>query len=133
MRFQALIPWVVTLAVLASGCGGDSSDTPLDPNDPNVGDGDGAGPPAADVPHIAYVSERDGNIDIYVMVTTGGNRARLTTHPAWDTEPAWSPDGDRIAFVSNRDGNPEIYVMDSDGGNQINISNHPQDDTSPTW
>ena len=78
---------------------------------------------------IAFVSERDGNPEIYVMNADGKNQRRLTNNRADDWSPSWSPDGKRIAFISDRDGHPrrripglftsEIYVMDADGGNQL--------------
>ena len=91
---------------------------------------------------IAFVSQRDGNPEIYVMDADGGNQRRLTNNPdrAWD--PSWSPDGKRIAFVSNRDGHAhvipgwftyEIYVMDADGDNPQNLTNNPSDDRDPSW
>ena len=45
------------------------------------------------------------------MNADGSGATRLTSDPAVDFDPAWSPDGRRIAFVSDRDGNREIYVM----------------------
>ena len=59
------------------------------------------------------------------MNADGGNVRRLTTHPAMDYWPAWSPDGKRIAFTSNRDGNYEIYVMNADGSDLRNLTRHP--------
>ena len=90
---------------------------------------------------IAFVSQRDGNPEIYVMDADGGNQQNLTNHPDGDANPAWAPDGKRIAFMSDRDGhvdihdfpNYEIYVMDADGGNQLNLTNDPHDDRSPSW
>ena len=69
--------------------------------------------------HIAFVSGRDGNPEIYVMGSDGSNSRRLTDNIADDVSPSWSPDGRHIAFVSdrNRDVNLEIYVMGSDGSN----------------
>ena len=69
---------------------------------------------------IAFVSDRDGNLDIYVMDNDGSNQRRLTNNPLAEWDPSWSPDGKRIVFTSDRDeraGNRQIYVMDADGGN----------------
>ena len=91
---------------------------------------------------IAFVSDRDGNYEIYVMDTDGGNLRRLTNHPDIDSLPSWSPDGKRIVFTSKRDGHVdarhgfatyEIYVMDADGRNPHNLTNHPEEDLYPSW
>ena len=88
---------------------------------------------APDGSWIVFDSEKDGNTDIFIMDTKGGNVKRLTTDPAHDTDPCWSPDGKKIAFVSDRDQNNEIYVMNVDGTNQVNITNNPSDDRDPAW
>ena len=54
------------------------------------------------VSQIAFVSERDGNSEIYVINSDGSGLTNLTNHPADDHAPAWSPDGSRIAFRSRR-------------------------------
>ncbi len=84
---------------------------------------------------IAFVSDRDGNNEIFVMDADGGSQTQLTNNPtgAGDNQPAWSPDGAKLAFVSQRDGNPEIYVMNADGSNQTRFTNNPTSDTSPDW
>ena len=51
---------------------------------------------------IAFSSNRDGDLEIYVMDEDGKNLRNLTNHPMSDYEPAWSPDGQSIAFVSSR-------------------------------
>ena len=38
---------------------------------------------------IAFVSEREGNLEIYVMDADGGNQRRLTKHGSFDGSPAW--------------------------------------------
>jgi type II secretory pathway pseudopilin PulG len=82
---------------------------------------------------IAFISDRDGNDEIYVMNADGSGVTRLTNNPAYDGWPAWSPDGRRIAFASNRDGNPEIYVMNADGSGVTRLTNNPADDWAPSW
>ena len=53
---------------------------------------------------IAFTSHRDGNYEIYVMNADGSDQTRLTTSPANDVDPAFSPDGTKVAFESDRDG-----------------------------
>ena len=93
-----------------------------------IGGGAGAGA-------IAFVTQRDGNAEIYATSADGSTQVRLTnTIYADEWEPAWSPDGNRIAYVSDRDGNDEIYVMNADGGNQTRLTNTPEEDEYlPRW
>lgn len=60
---------------------------------------------------IAFVSTRDGNPEIYVMDSNGGNQRRLTFNPTGDWRPAWLPDSTHLVFVSDRDGNNDIYRL----------------------
>lgn len=84
---------------------------------------------------IAFVSNRDGNAEIYVMNADGSGQTRLTNNFDGMSEdfPAWSPDGTKIAFVSNRDGNDEIYVMDADGQHQTRLTDNKAGDYYPEW
>ena len=89
---------------------------------------------------LAFSATRNGNGDIYILdldaaLTSSGPvvATRLTTDPASDFDPTWSPDGRQIAFRSQRDGNDEIYVMNADGTCQRNLTNDPVNDWSPAW
>jgi len=64
---------------------------------------------------IAFVSERDGNAEIYLIRPDGSDPVNLTNHPASDTLPKWSPDGKRIAFLSKRNGTTDLFAMNADG------------------
>ena len=82
---------------------------------------------------IAFVSDRDGNDEIYSMQPDGSTQRNVTNHPANDFYPTGSPDGKQIVFTSDRDGNQEIYVMDISGMNLVNLTNNPADDLYPVW
>jgi TolB protein len=58
---------------------------------------------------------------------------RLTTDPAIDTAPSFSPDGNQIAFESDRGGSQQIYVMNADGSNQHRISFGTGHNGTPVW
>ena len=49
---------------------------------------------------LAFVSDRSGKPQIYLIDLDGGEARRLTNMPNGATSPAWSPDGKRIAFLS---------------------------------
>lgn len=82
---------------------------------------------------LAYMTDRDGNTDVFVMDADGSNPTRLTDGPTAEHSPTWSPDGTRVAFVSNRDGQSEIYVMDVDGSDPKRITGGPEPDGAPSW
>lgn len=82
---------------------------------------------------IAFTSDRDGRLGVFVMDEDGGGVKRLTDSASHSYRPDWSPDGSRIAFVSERDGNAEIYVMDRDGTNVQRLTNAPAHDSDPAW
>jgi tricorn protease len=54
--------------------------------------------------------------DIWVVETIGGTARPVTSHPAHDLGPVFSPDGRWIAFSSNRHGSYDVYVVPVQGG-----------------
>jgi tetratricopeptide (TPR) repeat protein len=71
--------------------------------------------PAVQGDRIAFMSNRDGNWEIYVVNLDGSGLVRLTNQAANDGLPAWSPDGRTIAFVSDQGGVWAVWAVDADG------------------
>lgn len=98
---------------------------------------------------IAFVTNRDGNWEIYVMDVEGGNPTRLTTNVYDDAFPSWSPDGSQIAYASKATGfgyalpsMSAIFVMNADGSEARRVTNTEvggdapvqyYNDSSPVW
>ena len=62
--------------------------------------------------------------DIYTVPSEGGKAQRLTTDPAHDFAPVWSPDSSKIAFASDRYGNFDVYLVDAQGGAPQRLTTH---------
>jgi len=55
--------------------------------------------------------------DIYTVPIRGGTATRLTSGPAFDGQPRYSPDGRTIVLTSDRSGADNLWLMDADGTN----------------
>lgn len=60
---------------------------------------------------IAFVSDRSGNSDIWVMNSNGIGMEQITFENSTQEHPAWSPEGDKIAFSSNEGGDYNIWTI----------------------
>ena len=88
---------------------------------------------SADGQWLAFDSDRSGNMDIYKMRVDGTGLQQLTTNPADDFRPSWSPDGREIAFHSWRSGNRDSYVVSADGSAERVIASGPAHEFGGTW
>jgi DNA-binding winged helix-turn-helix (wHTH) protein len=73
------------------------------------------------------------NSDIFLYTLATGQVETVVGGPAFDADPAFSPDGNQIAYVSNRDGNFDIYVQNLDGTRTRRLTNHPAHDQFPCF
>jgi tricorn protease len=67
---------------------------------------------------IAFSSDREGNLDVYIVPAGGGVPKRLTHHSADDNVLGWTPDGKAVLFASSRaeDFAGKLYTVDREGG-----------------
>ncbi len=73
---------------------------------------------------IAFVSDRAGGRDLWVIDAEGENDAiRLTDDPEEDGAPQWSAGGDEILFERGRG---DLYIVPSAGGEARKIASGPQ-------
>lgn len=87
-------------------------------------------PPATD---LLFMSNREGNAEIYLLRGADGEITNLTHHDSSDNWPEWSPDGSRILFQSKRSGNLDIWVMNSNGSDPQQLTTDPEPDYLPSW
>ena len=92
---------------------------------------------------IVFQSTRDldpatgrGQFDVYKVNADGSGLTRLTTDPAEDSLPAWSPDGSKILFNSRRENAtapPDLYTMNPDGSGVTRIMATPFEEAAAQW
>ena len=77
---------------------------------------------------IAFISDRDGHGDVWIMNADGSDPVSLTQGRDC-ASPAWSPDGTQIAYIA--DG--EVWLMDADGSNPQQVTDDAVDKTRLWW
>lgn len=71
--------------------------------------------------------------DVWVANRDGSNPHRLTSSPAEESSPVFSPDGTQIAFRANYENNTDAYVIPVSGGQPQRLTWHPGPDTPMGW
>jgi len=128
MRMAQLVAVSIGLALAVAGCGGGGS-APSPPP-----------PPPGEVTPLAFVSDRDGDDEIYLMKADGTGLVNVTNDPAADDHsPAWSPDRTRIAYSRNNGvggcSDADIFVVNAATGavTQLTESSNQGFETGPCW
>ncbi|MCH7592327.1 MAG: PD40 domain-containing protein [Planctomycetes bacterium] len=70
---------------------------------------------------------------LYMKRHNGVTVTQLTSDPASDVQPMFSPDGTKIAFASDRAGSWDIWVMDLTGGPPVQVTTRDADEVHPSW
>ncbi len=72
--------------------------------------------------------------DLYLLPIRGGQATRITSGPAYDQQPRFSPDGAWIAFTSDRGGLDNLWICDLAGKKARAVSSEKKSDVSqPSW
>ena len=67
--------------------------------------------------------------NIYIVDADGGQARQITTNPAYDTTPIWTPDGQNIVFCSTREKSKDVFMIPAKGGKPVRITTHPHNET----
>ena len=88
---------------------------------------------------VAYtVSETDWENDsfeaqIWMVMTSTGERYQLTHAKKSSTYPRWAPDSRRLGFISDRDGTRQIYIISPAGGEATQVTHFEGGVTDFEW
>jgi TolB protein len=87
---------------------------------------------------LVFMSQSDGNREIYIMDNDGSNQQRLTNNDVDDSFPRWSPDGQHIIFVTatvySGVHSTDLAIMSADGTNLRLLTRTPMiEEASPSW
>ena len=83
------------------------------------------GRPGPFLSRIAFISDRSGSKELWVMRWDGTDKQQLTSETSITMSPAWSPDGEWLAFTSFLHGRPELYRLRPTEGTMSVLSRLP--------
>jgi len=89
----------------------------------------GGGVPGINLTRIAFVSNRTGHAEIWIMDYDGFNQHPVTSYGSYSTTPRWSPDNSRLMFTSYASGNPDVFLGD-EPSHSLSALQGPNDNTS---
>lgn len=100
-----------------------------------LGDWDDADPDLSpDGRQVAFASNRDGDWEIFILDLHSGELRQITNDTAYQTAPAWSPDGLWLAYEQYVNTSLEIFIQPLDGTfDAIQLTFDPAADHSPAW
>ncbi len=88
---------------------------------------------------IAFVSDRNGNPQIWLMDSDGNSLEQLTNLPDGACQPDWSPDGNKLVFISPCLKRQEIhkgsglFIINRNGSGLTPLISVPGGDFDPAW
>jgi TolB protein len=91
------------------------------------------GRPGPFLSRIAFVSDRTGAKEIWLMRWDGSDAQEITNHRSIALGPAWSPDGEWLAFTSFLRGSPQLFILRPTEGYLKPLSTLPGVNSSPSF
>jgi TolB protein len=82
---------------------------------------------------IAFVSDRGGSKEIWMMDADGEGQTRLTRHGNLALHPAWSPDGSAIVHQAYLPAGPRLVKIPAGGGAMVTLSTGVELNASPSF
>jgi Tol biopolymer transport system component len=82
---------------------------------------------------IAFSRTVAGNSEIYSIAPDGSGLTQLTTRPAVDRYPSWSPDGTHLVFASNATGHFNLWEVNANGSGLVQLTTGSVSDDQPAW
>jgi len=82
---------------------------------------------------IAFMSNRTGKNQIYVMNADGTEQTQITNDNFENHDPAWSPDGTYIAYVSDHSGISDLVIIRPDGTGRQRVNKVNELVKTPSW
>lgn len=70
---------------------------------------------------------------LWIMDANGSGHTKLTSHQTGESQPSWSPSGDRIAYVGHSDNGAEIFVYWLQTGKSAQLTNLENSPSSLAW
>ncbi|OZC03825.1 S41 family peptidase [Rubricoccus marinus] len=85
--------------------------------------------PTMSATHVAFAHGGD----LWIVDRAGGDARRLTSTPAVEADPHFSPDGQTLAFTSNRSGVDAVYTVPASGGDPTRLTWYPASSGARGW
>jgi WD40 repeat protein len=111
--------------------------TNLTPNTPEWTDGEPDWSPAGT--RIAFRSHRSSGGDIWTMAPDGSQLAQLTSGGRIDTNPRWSPDGQKLVFtrfmgpLGEAGTDFDLFVINADGTGLMQLTSDDRRTSEADW
>lgn len=91
---------------------------------------------------VAFLSDRNGKIDLFVMNNDGSNLKNLTpnlnskdasANDIWAYKISWSPNGKQLVFNLMIGNDLELFIVNADGSGLRQITQNNDSDITPFW